>query len=150
MRAVRGFSLAEMLVAVGIVSIITALAVPAFNEFFRTNKVASHTNELVALLNYARSEALKRQANVIVSTTNNGNQWLFEARTQLDDQLLRQLSKTDADVKWTGAAPITFDLRGRSADAHCLQLDLNDDSKYRRHIDVLAGGRIRAALGACS
>ena len=55
-----GFTLMELLMAIAVLAILTTLAVPAFNQFVQSNRLAGQTNEMVAALQFARSEALKR------------------------------------------------------------------------------------------
>ena len=45
---------------IAVLAILTTLAVPAFNQFVQSNRLAGQTNEMVAALQFARSEALKR------------------------------------------------------------------------------------------
>jgi type IV fimbrial biogenesis protein FimT len=59
-RAVKGFTLVEMLIVVAIMAILLALAVPSFNSTVRDNRVLSATNSLAASVAQARSEAVKR------------------------------------------------------------------------------------------
>ena len=63
---VRGFSLTELLVTVGILGILTATALPSFSRFVGQNRIAAATNEFVFSLQTARSEAIKRIAPVVL------------------------------------------------------------------------------------
>ena len=62
----RGFGLIELLVAVAIVAILTATALPSFREMSRRMTVTGTTNDLVGALATARAEAAKRGAWVAV------------------------------------------------------------------------------------
>lgn len=70
----RGFTLLELVVAVGIVSVLVGLATPSFSSLFETTRLSSYSNELVGTALLARSEAIKQNANVrmCVSTTGTG------------------------------------------------------------------------------
>ena len=58
MRAGRlGFGVIELMVAVAIVAILTATALPSFREMGRRMTVTSTTNDLVGALAMARAEA---------------------------------------------------------------------------------------------
>lgn len=62
-----GFTLLELLVTLAIVAIIASLAAPAFQNMIATQRVRSAANDLVVTLNFARSEAVKRRATVLVT-----------------------------------------------------------------------------------
>ena len=65
-----GFTLIELMMALIISAIRATLAVPSFNDMIRKNRLAAMTNDFVSTLNYARSEAVKRGAGVIVCSSN--------------------------------------------------------------------------------
>lgn len=75
-----GFTLVELLIAVALVAILTAIALPSFREFSIRMQVTELTNDLVHDLNIARSEAVKRGTDVVVeaSTTWSGG-WVVKA-----------------------------------------------------------------------
>lgn len=79
-----GFTLIELLVTLSVAAILLVVAVPAFQHFIRTNRVAAQANEFATAFAVARSEAVKRRATVTVchsagATTCDGdwgNGWL--------------------------------------------------------------------------
>lgn len=66
MRRLRGFTLVEMVIVVAIIAIVMSYAVPAYNRFVAQNKVQSFAYSLAADLGQARSEAIRRGADVTV------------------------------------------------------------------------------------
>lgn len=66
-----GFSLIELMVTVVVVGILSALAVPSMRTIIQNMRITSQANEFMADLNFARSEAVKRAANVTVCKSNN-------------------------------------------------------------------------------
>lgn len=68
----RGFTLVELLVTVAVLSILLAVAVPSFQSFLANNRMASQANDLITALNLARSEAIRRSANVTVCASSTG------------------------------------------------------------------------------
>ncbi|MGQ9685303.1 MAG: GspH/FimT family pseudopilin [Thiobacillaceae bacterium] len=71
-RRQSGVTLIELLVTISIAAILMAIAVPGFQDFFRRNRLDSATSDLMATLNYARSEAIRRGVPVSVCRSSNG------------------------------------------------------------------------------
>ena len=67
LRRATGYTLLELLVTVAVVAIIASLAVPSFQYMIGTQRVRSATSDLVVALNFARSEAVKRNRVVTVT-----------------------------------------------------------------------------------
>lgn len=59
-----GFTLIELMVTVVVAGILLTLAVPSMRTFIQNARIANQTNEFIADLNFARTEAIKRGANV--------------------------------------------------------------------------------------
>ena len=68
----NGFTLMELMVTLAIATILTTVAVPGFNGLIKKNRIAGYTNNLVTSLAMARSEAVKRNAQVSLCASNNG------------------------------------------------------------------------------
>lgn len=66
MRAYTGFTLIELLVTLAVLAIISTMAIPAFGDMLERNRLTGQTNELVSVLNLARTEAIRRQLPVSV------------------------------------------------------------------------------------
>jgi type IV fimbrial biogenesis protein FimT len=56
----HGFSLVELMVALTVMAILLAIAVPSFRDVLRRHQVSSASNALLAELSYARTEAINR------------------------------------------------------------------------------------------
>ncbi len=61
-----GFNLIELIVTVTIAGILMGVAAPGFVSFVKNNRLSSQANGLMADFAFARSEAVKRGANVII------------------------------------------------------------------------------------
>ncbi len=64
--AYSGFSLIELIVTMTIAGVLMSLAAPSFVNFVKNNRLSSQANGLMADLAFARSEAVKRGANIII------------------------------------------------------------------------------------
>ncbi|WP_114240121.1 GspH/FimT family pseudopilin [Dyella sp. C9] len=60
----RGFTLVELVITIVVLAVLAAAAMPSFMGLIRRNEVTSQANNLLADLQYARSEALTRRAFV--------------------------------------------------------------------------------------
>jgi type IV fimbrial biogenesis protein FimT len=66
----KGLTLIEILVTVTVFAILIAIAAPSLNDFTERNRLSSQTNILVAHLNLARSEAVKRNQSISTCISN--------------------------------------------------------------------------------
>ena len=61
-----GFTLVELMVTVAVLAIISAIAFPSFTSLMNSNRLAGAANDLVGDLQYARSEAIRRNSRITV------------------------------------------------------------------------------------
>ena len=64
-----GFTLLELVVVVAVAGILLVTGVPALQDMVRNNRLVTETNDLVAHLNLARSEAIKRRTRVAICSS---------------------------------------------------------------------------------
>ena len=67
-----GFTIIELLITVSIVGILTALSLPSFLDTVESMTTNSQAKTLLSTLNLARSEAIRRGANVGICASNDG------------------------------------------------------------------------------
>jgi type IV fimbrial biogenesis protein FimT len=70
-RFQSGFTLVELVITVAIAGVLLGIGIPNFQNFVKNNRMVAQTNEILADLNYTRSEALKRSRNVHICKTTN-------------------------------------------------------------------------------
>jgi type IV fimbrial biogenesis protein FimT len=81
-----GFTLVELMTTLSIAAILTFTAAPYVGQMVQSNALTSQSNEMVAILNFARSEAIRRNSvvklcradtEVIDTCSNNLGQWKY-------------------------------------------------------------------------
>ncbi len=122
-----GFTLVELMVTIAIVAILAAIAFPSFQGTIRSSRVATMTNELIASLSLARSEAIRSTDRTIICASANGttcgtdwNQgWMVWTEKDGDgvhdgDETVVRYSQGKPMLQVAAsAATIAFDGRGR-------------------------------------
>lgn len=67
----EGLTLIETLVVIALTAILLGLAVPSMRAFIERNKVAESVNQFVGSVNFARAEAIKRGARIVMCRSEN-------------------------------------------------------------------------------
>lgn len=74
MKKYSGFSLIELMIALAVLSIIISVGLPRMSVFFKGNRMVVNANDLIAGLNIARSEAIKRNSRVSICKSANAGE----------------------------------------------------------------------------
>jgi type IV fimbrial biogenesis protein FimT len=69
----RGFTLMELIVTMAVAAILIAIAAPSFASIFNANRLSGTANELLATMQSARIEAIRRNARTVVCRSDNGS-----------------------------------------------------------------------------
>jgi type IV fimbrial biogenesis protein FimT len=76
----RGYTLGELLTTIGVMGILSAVAIPGMQSMMNNNRRVTMTNDLVYTMHVARSEAITRNQQITVcpstnQLTCNGEAW---------------------------------------------------------------------------
>jgi type IV fimbrial biogenesis protein FimT len=115
----KGFTSVEMMVVVLILAILGAFAAPAMMGLIRTQKVRTAAYDIFADLTYARSEAINRGHDILVSSAG-GTDWVsgWALRDTVTGEVLRQQGALASGMTLTSnAGNVTFDRSGRATTA---------------------------------
>src|SRR2546421_1335135 len=66
MKPQRGFTLTELMVTLAVAGVLAGVAVPNLRSFIQNSRLSSASNDLLRSFRLARTEAIKRQTNVVV------------------------------------------------------------------------------------
>ena len=162
-RRNSGFTLLEVLIAVTVLSILMALAIPSFREMMDRNAVTTAANDLLSSILIARSEAIKRESPVVIAKVgdwgsryrvfndlNNNNKYNKSSEAPLI--LDHRSSNSSVTITGNGVAAdhIRFNSRGRAS------LTTNQDffsitkGSATRYVCFSATGRPRIQEASCS
>lgn len=112
----KGFTLVELMVTVAVLGIVAAIAAPSFGRMINHNQLVSSSNEMIAAMQVARTEAVSRRATTTFCPSKDGancsgaagSEWIVFATKNGAKTQLRSVSvnpkvtlKTSANV--TGA-----------------------------------------------
>lgn len=150
----RGFTLIELMVAIALLAMIATIAIPSFAGLMREQRLVHASNDLLAAVNLARSEAIKRgeETRMCALPDCAGDDWTRGWQLQDSAQTrLHQWQVESGGVRITSnQAQVDFDGMGRLTSATTLELTLGENG---REISISRSGLARverASSGAGS
>lgn len=159
-KANEGFTLIELIITIALIGIIAGFAIPQFGNMIDRNRVVSTTNSVVGLLNFARSEAIRRNVRVQVDFSQDP----VEAQLVSDTSVIRVIEPlaagTTIDLSTPGGASPTAVMFRSNGTTNALEAGgIGEEVLVRvcsgdvdgREIVVDPGGRLntRAPTTAC-
>lgn len=134
-----------MTIAIG--AIVLTMAIPSFMGSIRSNRVTTQANELITALNYARSEAVKRGAQVTVRRLSATNQ-VWESGWEVFTDFNENGTRDDGGNPCTpGAVGNTDDCLLRTFPALPQGYTLRTGANYAQWIAFRANGTSRGSGG---
>ena len=144
----RGFTMAELMVVLAIVAVSATLAAPSIANIMAGYRVRGVGEGILNGLNYARTEAVRRNTPVSFALTSGGAGWTVSQLSP--SQTLQSRSSADAQgitvASSTANTSVTFIATGLlQAGSQMAQVTVSSgvDATKTRRINIFGGGLIR-------
>jgi type IV fimbrial biogenesis protein FimT len=154
-RREGGVTLVELVVAISVVAIIAVFAMPSLTTTLVNQRLRSAGTDLMSALLIARSEAIKRNAQVAVAPIA-GRDWTSGWRVltvDTDEQIDRKEAPGYRVAVALAPANIVYERTGRLSVAGTTQVEFRDsdtDSRLpRRCVSIDPSGLPRLEMGNC-
>jgi type IV fimbrial biogenesis protein FimT len=147
----RGFTLVEAIIVMSIMAILAGASASSFVWLNQSTQIRGASFDLVADLDFARSEAVKRNDDVVVAPV--AGAWTNGWTVTAGGTVLRQRPALASQVGFAAApAALTFDGAGRASLATVgnFQLCSPGGTVAGRTVRIDASGLSRATKTACS
>lgn len=156
----NGFTLVELMITVAVIALLAVVAAPAMNGLVNNSRAVGQAEELVASLQLARAEAVRRNARVTICPSTDGStcassttwtRWIVHgmdntAATPVDDVIRDNTSSGSVQVSGP-AAGIVFRPSGLIDTAQKLEVSMSDK---KRCLTVMISGVVSVSKAACT
>jgi type IV fimbrial biogenesis protein FimT len=124
MKTQKAFTITEILVVIGIIGILTIIAVPGMLEMYTNSKITTKTNELIATINYVKNNAMTRTGMSLelkpidselipIDSTNWSDGWQIGDYTTVPNKIVKTLAFYDQINIYSNRSSVFYLPRGR-------------------------------------
>lgn len=167
-RPFKGFTLIELMVTLAVMAILAAIAYPSFQQTIRNSRVSAANNEVIGLVNLARSEAIRSGQGGGICGSSTGascdGAWAQGMAAVSDPNgdgvltdgtVLRFVDFKNALTVTGPAAVVAFDGRGRrlapqNQEVRVRAATCKPNAQHQRTLVVNASGQVRSTKENCS
>ena len=142
MRKDSGFTLIELMVVIGIMAILCAIAIPNFFNWLPKHRVGSAARTVMSTLEFARINAIKRNTVVRVDFDwANESLTVVEVVNLVETTLRTRGLPADVDLQDIDlGTPVTFNGHGFSDESGGVVVENNKNATLSRIINLTLGG----------
>ena len=151
-----GFTLVELLITMVVLAILATIGIPSFTALIANNRATTATNELLAALQYTRSEAVRQNASFAICSSTDGqscstenawhNGWIV---TWGNDEPVQIWPAFNPAIEIVGPPSVTFGSAGEATvGVGQFQVNATGGAGATRRLCLEASGR--AFVGACA
>lgn len=149
----QGFTLVELMITLAVAVIIATVAAPSFKNIVLSQRIKTASFDVNAALTFTRSEAVKRNANVIMQAS--GGDWKNGWSINAGGTAIRVQGPYNgiSIVDSAGVGLVTFSGNGRLSSVatnFTVRAIENVDGVIPRCISISLSGRATSRAGACS
>lgn len=166
-RSNRGVTLLELMITIAIAAILASLALPSFSSSLQSNRVATTSNEFLASVAYARSEAMRNNRGAVMCPSSDrstcGGTWQdgwivwadqnANGTRETAEPVLRSQTALYRQTSSGGGAPIRFSPRGGvvggAGTIRVQAQGCTSGQPFQRRLEVLGGGMVRITKENC-
>lgn len=157
-----GFTVIELIVAISVLAILVTMGIPAIQEMIKNNRVTGQANELVAMINFARNESIRRNRCIVVELTSTAGGWNGVVKDTDTDPDVASCTTTDtlrtaeysSVLLASGTDDFAFNNRGYVGGFTSVNITLEhtdcSGDRQRREIAILPTGQVSTNDAACS
>jgi len=153
----RGFTLIELMIGLVLVAVLLSIGVPMFREFIKDQRAKTTSSDLSVALLLARSEAVKRNKEVILIPGGDGDDWsvgwTIHSPKDGEPDILNHVQPGDISITEESSPPliqVRFSPAGRALDLAVFKINVDTQANDMCRIVTLAlDGRTTSEPGDC-
>ena len=147
----RGFTLIELMVVVALAALLVGLGVPSFKGFIATQRLKTAASDFSMSAVFARSEAIKRNADVTVTAVSGGAGGWKDGWTVASGGTQLSIQSAYPGLTFSGPlSAITYKNTGRLSAAVTNMTISGPGGSAVRCVSFDLSGLPKSKLGACS
>ena len=138
-----GRTLIEMVVVISIIAILSIVATPSFIQQIKTDRLVTTANQLHSVYKFARSEAIKRDAQIDIIAQ--AGEWLV----QLGGETISMFQTNNSAIQVSGLANLTISATGSTTAGSYLVTDSDAETTDLRLCIFVSGQSVLTSASIC-